>query len=208
MHKIIFEKLKKLYPDAKCELDHKNPFELLVSTVLSAQCTDKQVNKVTKTLFQKYKTPFDYISVEQEELEKDIKSIGLFKSKAQSLQTLSESIIKKFNVKVPKNIKDLLTLRGVGRKTANVVLWNAFGINEGIPVDTHVKRLSKRLELTKEIDVVKIEKDLMKIYNPKKWGNISHYLILHGRRVCKARKPNCMECKLFDICPQSEISSH
>jgi endonuclease-3 len=201
----IIKRLKKIYPEPKTALNYSNPFELLVATILSAQTTDVHVNKVTEKLFKKYKYIKDYAYTPIEELQKDISSINFYRNKAKNIQACAKLIIERFNSNVPKKMEDLLTLPGVARKTANIVLSNAYGINEGIAVDTHVRRLSQRLGLTKEDDPVKIEQDLMKITPQKEWGNLSHLLIFHGRVVCQAKKPKHKECVLFDICPSRDI---
>lgn len=203
--KEIIKRLKKEYPYPKTVLEYKMPFELLVATVLSAQSTDVHVNKVTESLFKKYKTIKDYADVPLDTLKKDIKSINFFNNKAKNIQASAKLIIGKFNSKVPKTMEELITLSGVARKTANIILSNVYGINEGIAVDTHVKRLSYRLGLTKNEDPVKIEKDLMVITPKEEWGNISHLLIFHGRKICQAKKPNHKECVLYDICPSREL---
>jgi endonuclease III len=201
----ILERLKKGYANPKTALRFSSPFELLVSTVLSAQATDVLVNKVTEKLFKKYKTVKDYADVPLEELQKDVSSINFYKNKAKNIQAAAKTIIEKFSGKVPKAMDELVTLPGVARKTANIILSNAYGINEGIAVDTHVKRLTQRLGLTKNEDPVKIEKDLMEITPKKEWGNISHLLIFHGRKICQAKKPNHKDCVLYDICPSRNI---
>lgn len=194
--------LEKEYPKPETALNFKDPFELLVATILSAQSTDKIVNRVTGELFKKYKTPQDYLKVPVEELQKDIKSTGFYKNKTKSLRGCCEKLVKEFNGKIPDNIKELVTLPGVGRKTANVVLGNYFNI-PGIVVDTHVKRLSGRLGLTKQKNPEKIEKDLNKIIPEDKWIKFSNQLIWHGRKYCTARKPDCEECPLNKICPSA-----
>lgn len=196
----IIKRLKKMYPDAHCALNHSNAFELLVATILSAQCTDDRVNIVTATLFRKYRTPQDFVDVELEELTNDIKSINFFNNKAKNIQAMSAKIIENFGGEVPKTMDELLTLNGVARKTANVVLGNAFGITSGVVVDTHVSRLSQRLGLTEETTPEKIEKDLAQLVPKKHWVMFPHWMIFHGRQVCNARKPKCEECKLNDIC--------
>lgn len=201
----IIKRLKKQYPEPKTALNFNNPFELLVATILSAQTTDIHVNKVTERLFKKYKSIKDYAETPLEELQKDINSINFYKNKAKNIQASAKIIIEKYNSQVPKAMEDLITLPGVARKTANIVLSNAFGTNEGIAVDTHVKRLANRLGLTKKQDPVEIERDLMNITPKKEWGNISHLLIFHGRKVCQAKKPKHKECVLFDICPSKNI---
>ena len=195
--------LKKEYPDVKISLNYSNPFDLLVATILSAQCTDGRVNEVTKTLFRKYRTPQDYLKTTQEELEKDIYSTGFYKNKAKNIKKLSDILINNFNSKVPDNMADLTTLPGVARKTSNVVLSVAFGKNEGIAVDTHVKRVSGRLGLTVNTDPDKIEKDLMSKISKKEWGIFTLLLIQHGRKICTAKKPLCQECILNKLCPSA-----
>ena len=195
----------KVYPDAHCELDFKNPLELLIATILSAQCTDKRVNMVTPALFKKYRTAADYAKARQLELERAIRSTGFFRNKAKSIRAATSTIDKKFGGKVPDSMEQLRELPGVGRKTANVVLGNAFGKNEGIVVDTHVARLSQRLGLTKQKDAEKIERDLIKLVPRKHWTNWSHWLIWHGRRRCYARKPDCGHCEVFRLCPSGKI---
>jgi endonuclease-3 len=196
--------LKETYPDARCSLDHSTPLELLVATILSAQCTDERVNIVTKTLFKKYKTAKAYATAPQEELEKDIQSTGFYRNKAKSLRAMAASLIESHNGQVPKTMDELTHLAGVGRKTANVVLGNAFGQNIGITVDTHVARLSERLDLTNETDPVKIEQDLIPLIPQQDWTLWSHLLIHHGRALCQARKPKCQECPLLPHCPPGE----
>ena len=195
-------RLKAEYPDARTELDWKNPLELLVATMLSAQTTDVQVNKVTQSLFSKYRTAEDY--ADAEELEADIRPTGFYRNKARSLQGMARALVQEHGGEVPRTMQELVSLPGVGRKTANVVLGNAFGVDEGIVVDTHVRRVSGRLGLTKNKDPVKIEQDLMKIVPEKDWTVFSHLLILHGRRTCKARQPDCPNCVLNDICPSAQ----
>src|SRR6516225_1433542 len=195
----------KVYPNAHCELDFRNPLELLIATILSAQCTDKRVNMVTPALFKKYRTAKDYANAPAAELENAIKSTGFFRSKTRSIQGATSIIAKRFGGKVPDSMEKLRELSGVGRKTANVVLGNAFGINEGIVVDTHVIRLSQRLGLTKHKDPEKIEQDLMKLVSQKHWTNWSHWLIWHGRRRCYARKPDCANCEVFRLCPSGKV---
>jgi endonuclease-3 len=187
----ILRVLAKTYPNAHCELTYSNPLELLVATILSAQCTDVQVNKVTPGLFKKYRTARDYASVPLGDLERDIRSIGLYRSKAKNIQACCRVLIEQHGGNVPQTMEELHALAGVGRKTANVVLGNAFGINEGIVVDTHVGRLSRRLGLTRHTDPVKIEKALMPLIPRQNWALFSHWLIFHGRRRCKAQNPDC-----------------
>src|SRR4051812_11514841 len=194
--------LNHLYPDAKCSLDHRSPLELLVATILSAQCTDDRVNIVTKTLFKKYRTPKDYAEVPQEALEKDIQSTGFYRNKAKSIRAMARALVDNHAGKVPETMDELTHLAGVGRKTANVVLGNAFGQNVGVTVDTHVTRLSNRLGLTDhESDAEKIEQDLIQIVPQEHWTEWSHLLIYHGRRICQARNPLCEVCDLLPHCP-------
>ena len=197
----IIKRLKRAYPDAHCALNHSNAFELLIATILSAQCTDVRVNIVTADLFRKYRRPEDYLKVTQTELEKDIHSTGFYRNKAKNIQAACRRILDVYGGKVPEKMDDLLTLGGVARKTANVVMGNAFGIASGIVVDTHVSRLSQRLGLTMHKDPQKIEKDLTELVPKKHWVMFSHWLIYHGRQVCHARKPKCPDCALNDICP-------
>jgi endonuclease III len=196
-------RLKAEYPDARTELDWKNPLELLVATMLSAQTTDVQVNRVTQTLFAKYRTAEDYAHADPTELEEDIRPTGFYRNKASSLRNMAGALVEEHEGEVPGTMQELVALPGVGRKTANVVLGNAFGVDEGIVVDTHVRRVSGRLGLTENKDPVKIEQDLMKVVPEEDWTVFSHLLILHGRRTCKARKPDCPNCILNDICPSA-----
>lgn len=196
----IIERLRKTYPEVKCELDYSNPMELLAATVLSAQCTDKRVNMVTPALFKKYKTVADYAKAETSDVEKIVQSTGFYKNKAKNIINAAKAIMEKFKGEVPGNLEDLITLPGVGRKTANVVLGNAFGI-PGIPVDTHMIRVNNRLKITKNTDPVKIEFDLMPLIREKDWTDYSHLIIWHGRRRCFARKPDCPGCEIQDLCP-------
>ena len=200
----ILPLLKKAYPQAKCSLEHGKPLELLVATILSAQCTDDRVNIVTKTLFKKYRTAGDYAAASQEELERDIQSTGFFRNKAKSIRAMAASLLEQHGGEVPRTMEALTQLAGVGRKTANVVLGNAFGLNVGVTVDTHVTRLSQRLGLTKHEDAVKIEQDLIPIVPQVDWALWSHLLIYHGRAVCQARKPKCAQCVLREWCPSAE----
>lgn len=202
----IIIRLKKEYPDAHCALIHTNAFELLIATILSAQCTDVRVNIVTADLFRKYRSPQDYLNVSQEELEQDIRSTGFFRNKAKNIQAACEKIIENFGGAIPNTMEELLTLNGVARKTANVVLGNAFGIASGVVVDTHVSRLSQRLGLTEETAPEKIEKDLSELVPKKDWIMFPHWLISHGRAVCQARKPKCAECVLENLCPKIGVS--
>ncbi|HXG83442.1 MAG TPA: endonuclease III [Pyrinomonadaceae bacterium] len=203
----IIERLKKEYPEARCALNHANAFELLVATILSAQCTDERVNIVTETLFRKYRKPQDYLNVEQTELEADIRPTGFFRNKARSIQGASEKIIDDFGGEIPQTMEEILTLNGVARKTANVVLGNAFGIQSGVVVDTHVSRLSQRLGLTENVTPEKIEKDLSELVPQKNWIMFPHWLIFHGRKICQARKPKCGECILENLCPSSLLKT-
>ncbi len=198
----ILPLLKKAYPHAKCSLDFGSPLELLIATILSAQCTDDRVNIVTKTLFKKYRSAEDYAKVPQETLEKDIQSTGFYRNKAKSIRAMAQSLLDQHGGKVPQTMEELTALAGVGRKTANVVLGNAFGQNVGVTVDTHVTRLSNRLKLTShESDAVKIEKDLIEVVPQAEWTLWSHLLIHHGRAICQARKPKCAQCVIFEYCP-------
>lgn len=197
----IINRLKKAYPDAHCALNHTNAFELLIATILSAQCTDVRVNIVTATLFRKYHGPEDFIKVPQSELEKDIHSTGFFRNKAKNIKAASKRLIEVYGGEIPRTMEEILTLGGVARKTANVVLGNAFGIASGVVVDTHVSRLSQRLGLTENKTPEKIEKDLQELVPKKEWVMFSHWLIYHGRQVCNARKPKCTECVLANTCP-------
>jgi endonuclease-3 len=201
----ILKRLNKAYPKPETALNFSDPFQLLVATILSAQTTDVLVNKVTENLFRKYRTLKDYADASLETLQKDTGSVNFYKTKAKNIQAGAKIIVAQFNSQVPKTMNELTSLPGVARKTANIVLSNAFGIHEGIAVDTHVKRLSYRLGLTKNTDPVKIEKDLMAITPKKEWGNISHLLIFHGRKICQARKPDHQECVLSNICPSRNI---
>ena len=195
--------LKELYPDATCSLTYDSPVQLLVATILSAQCTDERVNKVTPELFARFPDAIALANADRETLETLIRSTGFYRNKAKNIQGACQKIVKDFNSKVPQTMEELLLLSGVARKTANVVLAHAFGINAGVTVDTHVKRLSQRLGLTKATDPVKIEKDLMPLLPQKDWENFSIRIIYHGRQICKARKPNCQDCQLAFLCPSS-----
>jgi endonuclease-3 len=201
----IYKRLAKAYPDAQCALDHRNPYELLVATILSAQCTDKRVNMVTPALFAKYPDAASLAVARPEELEDMIRSTGFFRNKTKSLLGMSNAVVDKHAGDVPAAMDALVTLPGVGRKTANVVLGNAFGTNEGVVVDTHVSRLSQRLALTKESDPVKIEQDLIGLFPRKRWTMLAHLLISHGREICDARKPLCERCVVNDLCPSSRV---
>jgi len=196
----ILQKLDEAYPNVTCALEHHTPFQLLISTILSAQCTDERVNQVTKTLFVKYRTPKDFAYANPAELEQDIRPTGFFRNKTKSIMGAGKKIMEEFGGEVPRTMNELLTLPGVARKTANVVLGTAFGIAVGVVVDTHVIRLSNRLDLSRNTDPKKIERDLMQVIPPEKWVLFSHQLIWHGRKVCQARKPRCAECNLEPLC--------
>jgi endonuclease-3 len=198
----IIAGLQKAYPNAHCELDHSNSLELLIATILSAQCTDKRVNMVTPQLFKKYRTAQDFANARLSELEEEIKTTGFFRNKAKSITKATRNIVEKHGGKVPNTMEELIALGGVGRKTANVVLGNAFGINKGVVVDTHVARLSERLGLTKEEDPAKIEMALMNLVPQEQWTLFSHWLIWHGRRRCYARSPDCPNCEIKSVCPR------
>jgi len=198
----IIVRLKQAYPDAHCELDHTNPLELLVATILSAQCTDKRVNLVTADLFKNYRSADDYARAPLPDLERAIKTTGFFRNKAKSIKACCQALVQKHAGQVPRTMEQLTQLGGVGRKTANVVLGNAFGVNCGVVVDTHVARLSQRLGLTKEQAPEKIEQELMKQVPQEQWTMLSHWLIWHGRRRCSARNPDCMGCEIKVLCPR------
>jgi len=200
----VFARLQREYPDAHCELDHENAYQLLAATILSAQCTDKRVNEVTPALFERYPTPVALANADPAELEVLIKPTGFFRNKTKSLIGMATGIVEAFGRRVPRTLDELITLPGVGRKTANVVLGVAFDTPEGVVVDTHVGRVSRRLGLTKQDDPVKVEQDLMREFPREDWTALSHLLIFHGRRVCVARRPRCAACVLNDICPSSE----
>ncbi len=201
----ILKLLKQNYPDAKCALNFSNPLELLIATQLSAQCTDKMVNIVTERLFKKYRSVEAFANAPLEELQNAVRSTGFYKNKGRNIQNTCKMLIAKFDGEVPKTMANLLELPGVARKTATVVLFNGFGIIDGVTVDTHVSRLSQRLALTKAKNPEKIELDLQKLCPRKDWGMLSHYLIAHGRKVCKAQRPLCGECFLNKICPSVQI---
>lgn len=196
----ILQKLDEAYPDATCELKHANPFQLLISTILSAQCTDVRVNQVTETLYKKYPNPQAFAYANPAELEQEIRPTGFFRNKTKSLMGASKAVVEKFGGEVPRSMQEILTLPGVARKTGNVVLGTAYGIAAGVVVDTHVQRLSNRLELTKNQDPRKVEQDLMNVIPKDRWIKFSHQLIWHGRRVCIARKPKCSICNLEPLC--------
>ena len=204
MARELLKRLPAIYPDAHCELDYSNPLELLVATILSAQCTDKRVNIVTKDLFQRCRTAADYAAISQEELEALVRSTGFYRNKAKNLRAMGAALVAKHGGEVPSTLEALAALPGAGRKTANVVLGNAFDKNEGVVVDTHVGRLSQRLGLTTFSDPIRIEQDLIKLFPRDSWTLLSHWLIFHGRRRCVARKPDCPNCELRDICPSSQ----
>ena len=201
----ILSLLKELYPDARCALEYRNAYELLCATILSAQCTDVRVNLVTPTLFSRYPTPFELARAEPADVEEIIKSTGFFRNKTKSLIGMAQAVVADHNGAIPRTMEELRRLPGVGRKTANVVLGNAYNINEGVTVDTHVGRLSGRLGLSKEQDPVKIEQDLMRLFPQADWGLLSHLLIFHGRQVCIARRPRCAECILARLCPSARL---
>ena len=203
--KKIIAGLQKTYPDAHCELNYSTPLELLVATILSAQCTDKRVNMVTAELFKKYHTARDYAEAALTDLEQDIKTTGFFRNKAKNIQACCRKLVEKHGGEVPRTMEELTNLDGVGRKTANVVLGNAFNINEGVVVDTHVGRLSARLGLTKETHPEKVEQELMKLVPGGQWTLFSHWLIWHGRRRCDARKPDCAVCEIRALCPSNGL---
>ena len=197
------KRLEKEHPDAKIALNYSNPLELLIATILSAQCTDKRVNMVTKALFKKYRTAQDYAKTDLKKLEEEIRSTGFYHNKAKNIKNCCQMLVEKFNGQVPKTMDELLQLPGVARKTANIVLAGAYGVIEGIAVDTHVRRVSRRLGLTDNEDPDKIEKDLMQIVPRKSWAKITDLLIFHGRRICMAKHPNCAGCALNDFCPSA-----
>ncbi|MDP9290834.1 MAG: endonuclease III [Verrucomicrobiota bacterium] len=199
----LIKAFERVYPEAHCELDFRTPLQLLVATILSAQCTDKRVNMVTPVLFKKYKTAADFARAETPAMESEIRSTGFFRSKTRSIRAAAADIVNKHGGEVPATMNELTALAGVGRKTANVVLGNAFGKNEGVVVDTHVARLSNRLRLTRHVNPEKIENDLMKIIPRDRWTIFSHWLIWHGRRRCYARKPDCAGCEVNRLCPSA-----
>ena len=203
--RIILRRLKRRYPDARCALDHRNAYELLSATILSAQCTDARVNLVTPTLFARYPNSGALAGARSADVEEIIRSTGFFRNKTRSLIGMAQAVVAEHGGEIPRTMDELRVLPGVGRKTANVVLGNAYGINEGITVDTHVARVSARLGLTKEEDPVKIERDLMPLFPRREWALLSHLLIFHGRQTCVARRPRCGECPLSDICPSAAL---
>ena len=205
--KKIIARLNTTYPDVHCELSFSSPLELLIATILSAQCTDKRVNLVTKDLFGKYRSAEDFACAPISELEEAVKTTGFFRNKAKNIKACCTALLERHGGKVPRTMEELIQLDGVGRKTANVVLGNAFGINVGVVVDTHVTRLSNRLGLTRESDAEKIEQDLIKLVSREQWALFSHWIIWHGRRRCDARKPDCTGCELLALCPQNGIKN-
>ena len=202
--KEVVSRLRRLYPDAHCELYFKNPLELAIATILSAQCTDKRVNLVTPALFKKYPTAKDYARAPIKDIEAIIRPTGFFRSKALSIQESAKRLLQNFEGEIPKTMKELTTLRGIARKTANVILGTAYGLTEGIVVDTHVKRVSFRLGLTRQTNPVHVEKDLMPLISQKDWIFFGHAMVQHGRRICKARNPDCKNCLLNSICPHAK----
>jgi len=201
---LVLRSLKRAYPDAHCELNFSNPLELLIATILSAQCTDKLVNRVTASLFQQYPSPADYAAAPIADLESGIRQLGFFRNKARSIQGCCRALVEQHHGQVPRTMDALTQLDGVGRKTANVVLGNAFGLSEGIVVDTHVTRLSHRLALTSHSDAVRIEQDLLPLVPKQDWTLFSHLLIWHGRRRCTARNPDCPNCEIRQLCPSAD----
>jgi endonuclease-3 len=202
----VIARLERAYPDARVALNFSDPLECLVATILSAQCTDEKVNEVTASLFRKYRTPEDYLRVPEDELRADIKPTGFFNQKATAIREACRRIIEAYDGKVPDTMEDLVTLRGVARKTANIVLGNAYGVVEGVAVDTHVKRLANRIGFSSESDPDKIERDLMRLIPREKWFGFTYVLIDHGRRICEARKPRCGECPIEELCPSSLLA--
>jgi endonuclease-3 len=201
----ILSRLKELYPDARCALDYRNAFELLCATILSAQCTDARVNMVTPTLFARYPTPFELARANPADVEDIIKSTGFFRNKTRSLIGMAQALVADHNGEVPRTMEELRKLPGVGRKTANVVLGNAYDTNEGVTVDTHVTRLSRLLGLSRDADPEKIERELMRLFPQADWALLSHLLIFHGRNICIARRPRCGDCVLAQLCPSSQV---
>ncbi len=199
----VFDLLRESYPDAHCALDHENPYQLTVATILSAQCTDARVNQVTPELFRRYPDPESLAGAKVQEVEEVVRSTGFYRNKARNLVGMAEAVMERHGGEIPDSMESLSALPGIGRKTANVVLGNAFGIDEGIVVDTHVRRLSQRLGLTREDDPEKIERDLIRLFPRDRWTLLSHLLIFHGRAVCAARRPRCGECPIAHLCPSS-----
>jgi endonuclease-3 len=202
---VLLARLAETYPDAHVALNFTDPLECLIATILSAQCTDERVNIVTKTLFAKYRTPQDYLAVPEDEFREDIRSTGFFNQKAKSIRGACTRIVEVYDGKVPDTMEDLITLPGVARKTANIVMGNAYGAVEGIAVDTHVRRLANRLGFSEQSDPDKIEQDLMRLIPEAEWFDASYRIIDHGRAVCQAKKPRCAECTLSDLCPSSQV---
>ncbi|MEZ4417523.1 MAG: endonuclease III [Gemmatimonadota bacterium] len=201
----IYDRLLEEYPDAHCALDHGDAYELAAATILSAQCTDERVNMVTPTLFRRYPTAEDLAAAKQEEVEEIVRSTGFFRNKAKSLIGMADAVVSEHGGELPRSLEELVKLPGIGRKTANVILGNAFGINEGVVVDTHVTRLARLLRLTAHSDAVKIERDLMELFPTERWTMLSHLLIFHGRQVCIARRPRCRDCVVADLCPSAQL---
>jgi endonuclease-3 len=201
----LLSRLKELYPDAKCALHHRNAYELLCATILSAQCTDARVNMVTPTLFARYPTPFELANADPADVEEIIKSTGFFRNKTKSLIGMAQAVVANHAGQIPRTMEELRKLPGVGRKTANVVLGNAFDTNEGVTVDTHVARLSSRLGLSRETDPARIEQELMRLFPREEWALLSHLLIFHGRQICIARRPRCGACVLAQVCPAANL---
>lgn len=201
----VFDRLREEYPEATVALEHENPYQLAVATILSAQCTDERVNMVTPELFRTYPDPESLAGARQEDVEGIIRSTGFFRNKAKNLIGMAEAVVERHGGEIPRAIDDLVSLPGIGRKTANVILGNAFGIDEGVVVDTHVKRLSNRLGLTRHQDPVKVERDLIELFPPERWTLLAHLLIWHGRAVCRARTPRCEECVVASLCPSSRV---
>jgi endonuclease-3 len=201
----IITTLERVYPDAHCELNYSDPLQLLIATILSAQCTDKRVNIITQELFKKYRTARDFARAPLAELEEAVKTTGFFRNKAKNIRNCCAALVKKHGGEVPRTMAELTSLAGVGRKTANVVLGNAFGLNFGVVVDTHVTRLSNRLGLTTQADAVKIEQELMQLVPQNNWTLFSHWLIAHGRHRCSARMPDCAHCEIQGLCPQNGL---
>jgi len=201
----VYRLLEEEYPDAHCALDHRNPFELTVATILSAQCTDERVNMVTPELFRRFPAPEDLAGARQEEVEEIVHSTGFFRNKARNLIGMAEAVMERHEGRVPRTLEELVKLPGIGRKTANVVLGNAFDIDEGVVVDTHVKRISKRLGFTRETSPVKVERDLMQLFPRERWTMLAHLMIFHGRAICDARKPLCGECPVAHLCPSALV---
>lgn len=202
--KEIINKLRKRYPDAKCSLDFETPFQMVIAVMLSAQCTDERVNKTTPSIFSKYSKPEDFVNIDIEELEELIHPCGFYKNKAKNIKKCAQEIVTKYNGEVPRTMEELMALSGVGRKSANVVMLEAFGDAQGIAVDTHCKRIANRLGLSDEKEPEKIEKDLLKIFDKEDYKDVNHLLIWHGRNICTARNPKCTECDLKDICKEFE----